>query len=69
MAKLYDALLESNESTVETSYRLTGSIQLDGYSPTPLDLWVSAGDTMAAPIQTTLLTSQRFAQLYPNGAR
>ena len=69
MITLYNALLESNESTADTSYHLTGSIQLDGYSPSPLDLWVSAGDAMAAPIQTALLTGQRFAQLYSNGAR
>jgi len=69
MVTLYDALLESNESTADTSYHLTGAIQLDGYAPSPLDLWVSAGDALAAPIQTALLTSQRFTQLYSNGAR
>ncbi|MDR3751934.1 MAG: SpoIVB peptidase S55 [Terracidiphilus sp.] len=69
MVTLYNALLESNESTADTSYHLTGSIQLDGYAPSPLDLWVPAGDAMAAPIQTALLTGQRFAQLYANGAR
>jgi len=69
MVKLYDALLESNESTVETSYHLTGSIQLDGDLPAPLNLRVSASNSLAAPNQTALLTGQLFAQLYSNGAR
>ena len=45
---LYDALLESNESTAETSYHLTGAIDLEGYPPLPLNLWAPAGDVSAA---------------------
>jgi hypothetical protein len=69
MVSLYNALLESNQSTEETSYHVTGSIDLEGYAPSPLNLWVSAGDGQAAPMQTALLTGQRFEQLYSNGAR
>jgi hypothetical protein len=69
MVALYETLLESNESSAETSYHLTGSIDLDGYPPAPLDLWASAGDSMPAPMQAALLAGQRFAQLYSNGAR
>jgi hypothetical protein len=66
---LYQALLESNESTFETSYHLTGSILLDGYPPSPLDLWASAGDPTPAPMTVALQTGERFARLYSNGAR
>ncbi len=69
MVTLYDALLENNESTEETSYHVTGIIDLEGYAPSPLNLWVSAGDGQAAPMQTALLTGQRFERLYSNGAR
>jgi hypothetical protein len=66
---LYEALLETNESTFETSYHLTGSIFLDGYPPSPLDLWASAGDPMPAPMTAAFQAGERFARLYSNGAR
>ena len=69
MVTLYEALLENNESTSETSYHLTGSIDLDGYPPSPLDLWISAEDRMPAAMMTALLTGERFARFYSNGAR
>ena len=69
LVALYESLLATNESTAETSYHLTGNIDLVGYPASPLDLWVSAGDQMAAPLMTALLTGERFSRLYSNGAR
>ena len=68
MVALYNGLLESNESTADTSYHLTGHIDLEGYPPSPLDLWAPGG---ASPPQLTaaLLTGERFAMLYSNGTR
>ncbi len=66
---LYDALLETNESTAETSYHVTGSIDLAGYPPSPLDLWAPAGATQGAALQAAMLAGQRFTLLYNNGAR
>jgi len=66
---LYDALLESNSSTAETSYHLTGNIDLEGYQPAPLNMWVSAGDPIPAPMEAALQAGERFSQLYSNGAR
>ena len=66
---LYQALLESNESTAETSYHITGSIDLDNYPPSPLDLWASPGGLLPAPMQAALLTGERFTSLYGNQAR
>ena len=43
---LYDSLLQSNESTAETSYHITGSIYLANYPRTPLDEWASPGGMM-----------------------
>jgi hypothetical protein len=65
---LYDALLETNESTAATSYHLMGSIDLAGYPPSPLDLWAPAG-TEAAPMDAALLAGERFTRIYTNGAR
>jgi len=69
LVALYEALLTGNESTAETSYHVTGSVDLDGYRPAPLEVWVSAGDQAAAPLETALLAGERFSKLYLNGAR
>jgi hypothetical protein len=69
LVALYESLLETNESTAETSYHLTGSIDLEGYPPSPLDLWATAGGNMAAPLQLALLTGLRFSQIFSNGGR
>jgi hypothetical protein len=66
---LYDALLQNNDSAADTSYHLTGSIDLDGYQPCPLNLWASGGDQIGGQMSIALQAGERFAQLYTNGAR
>ncbi|HEY3625117.1 MAG TPA: SpoIVB peptidase S55 [Terracidiphilus sp.] len=66
---LFQALLQNNESTAETSYHLTGNIDMAGYPPAPLDLWAPASDNMPAPMTAALETGERFAKLYSNSAR
>jgi hypothetical protein len=69
MVSIYNALLQTNESTAETSYHVTGSIALDGYPPSPLDLWVPGGSGIPAPLAAAVLTGESFAKLYSNGSR
>jgi hypothetical protein len=69
LVALYESLLETNESTAETGYHLTGSIDLEGYPASPLDLWASAGGNIPASLQLALLTGVRFYQIYSNIAR
>jgi hypothetical protein len=69
MVVVYQSLLETNGSTAETSYHLTGSIDLDGYPSSPLDLWASASDSMPAPMGVALGAAGQFARLYSNGTR
>ena len=69
MVSVYNALLQTNESTADTSYHITGSIALDGYPPSPLDLWAAGGDGLPSPLTAALLTGQSFAKLYSNGTR
>ncbi len=69
LVSLYNALLQSNENTAETSYHLTGSIDLEGEPPSPLDFWASAGDTMTAPLLAAQLVGERFGRLYSNETR
>ena len=69
LVALYDSLLENNQSGLETSYHVTGSVNIDGYPPSPLDLWAPAGDQIPAQLSAALQADQSFAQLYANGAR
>lgn len=66
---LFQALLQNNESTAETSYHLTGNVDMQGYPPTPLDIWAPASDTMPAPMAAALETGETFGKLYSNSAR
>ncbi len=69
MVSVYNSLLESNNSTAETSYHLTGDVNVAGYPPAPLDLWTSAGDGLPAQLATALQAGERFSRLYANGTR
>ena len=69
MVVLYESLLQTNESTAGTSYHLTGSIELEGYPPSPLDAWAAATDSGAAPMETAYMAAGQFARLYGNGSR
>ncbi len=69
MVSIYNALLQTNASTSDTSYHVTGSIALEGYPPSPLDLWAPSGDGVPAPLAAALLTGESFAKLYSNGTR
>ena len=69
MVSLYESLLENNQSTAETSYHVTGSIDLDGDAPSPIDLWVSANDQANSPMDAAILTGTSFARIYQNDAR
>jgi hypothetical protein len=66
---LFQALLQNNDNTAETSYHLTGNIDMDGYGPAPLDVWAPAGEGMPAPMTAALETGERFSKLYSNNAR
>jgi hypothetical protein len=69
LVTLFESLLQSNDNTADTSYHLTGSVDLDGYPRAPMDLWAPAGETMPAPMVTALLAGEQFAKLYSNGTR
>ena len=66
---LYESLLERNESSAEMSYRITGSIELDGFPPAPVDSWASGGGQIEASQEVAVEAATRFAALYANGSR
>jgi len=69
MVSLYEMLLETNQSTLDTSYHVTGRIDLDGYPASPVDMWASAGDQLPAPMMAALNLGERFMKLYSNSTR
>ena len=69
MVVLYDALLQDNDSSAETSFHLTGRIDVAGYEPSPLNLWTSAGDAVPASMMMALRAGEQFSQIYTNSAR
>jgi hypothetical protein len=69
MVSLYEMLLETNQSTLDTSYHVTGRIDLDGYPAAPVDMWASAGDALPAPLMAALNVGERFMRLYSNSTR
>jgi hypothetical protein len=69
MVVLYDALLQNNDSSTETSFHLTGSIDLEGYQPSPLNMWTSAGDPLPASMAIALRTGEQFSEIYTNSSR
>ncbi len=68
MVSLFEILTEGNEGTAQTSYHLTGHVDLVGHEPSPIEVWASAGDAPAS-LETALLTGERFGRIYSNGSR
>jgi hypothetical protein len=69
MVSIYESLLESNQHTMETSYHIQGSIDLDGAPASPIDLWASASDQGNSPVEAAIFTGLSFARIYQNGGR
>jgi hypothetical protein len=66
---LYQCLLQSNQTTMDTSYHLTGKIEMDRYPSAPLDVWASGGEALPSSLQTAMQTFERFNRIYGNDAR
>ena len=73
LVSLYNALLNSNESSSETSYHVTGRIEMDGAGAAPLlapvDAWASGGDGQPAPLMAALGAAEEFNRFYANSGR
>jgi len=66
---LYQALVQDNNSSLETSYHLTGNVELDGYPPSPLDLWTAGGEGLGAALEMAVRTGDQFSRLFSSGSR
>ena len=69
LVSVYQVLLESNESSSETSYHVTGEIQVRGEKPVPVNSWGTPGETMAAQLAAALGVADGFNRMYANSTR
>ncbi len=69
LVSVYETLLESNQSTAETSYHVSGSIRLAGQAPVPVDAWGTPGEQMASQLAAALGVGEEFNRLYTNADR
>jgi hypothetical protein len=69
LVSVYNALLQSNDSSEENSYHLTGAIYLQNSSSMPLNLWALSGDGVPAPMEAAMLVGDRFLKIYASSTR
>ena len=77
LVSLYNALLDSNDNAAETSYHVTGRIEMDGAGTgtgaapfsAPVDSWASGGDLQPAPLMAALGAAEEFNRFYANSER
>ena len=69
MVSIYQGLLENNNYSAETSYRLNAAIDLEGYPTVHLDSVLAPTDQLPASLQAALTIGQHFVQLYGNASR
>jgi hypothetical protein len=69
MVGLYQCLLESNETTADTSFHVTGKIGIEGYPSAPVDVWASGGEALPSSLAAAMQTYERFSRIYGNDTR
>lgn len=67
MVVVYQSLLQTNESSADMSYHITGTIDLEGYAASPVDVW--AADGAQPQLVAALLLGEKFNKLYSNQGR
>jgi hypothetical protein len=69
LVSVYQILLESNQSSAETSYHVTGEIKVRGQEPVPVNAWGTPGEAMASQLSAALGVADSFNRLYANATR
>ena len=69
LVSIYQVLLQSNQSSAETSYHVTGEIAVRGMPPVPVDAWGTPGEQMVAQLAAAFAVSDSFNRLYANATR
>jgi hypothetical protein len=69
LVSVYQVLLESNQSSAEISYHVTGEIAVHGAAPVPVNVWGTPGETMVAQLAAAFGVADGFNRLYANATR
>jgi hypothetical protein len=69
MVAVYQGLMQENAYSALTTYRLQGTLRLDGYPSVKLDSLVAPTDSIPANLLTALQLGLSFTRLYTNAAR
>ncbi|WP_263356969.1 SpoIVB peptidase S55 [Acidicapsa ligni] len=69
LVSVYQVLLQTNQSTVSTSYHVTGEIGLRGMAPVPVNTWAAPADSMQSQLAAALAVGDDFTRLYANASR
>ncbi|MFP5235371.1 MAG: SpoIVB peptidase S55 [Acidobacteriota bacterium] len=69
LVSVYNSLLQTNQSTAEMSYHVTGAISVDNFPPTPIDAWVSSGEQLPSSLGAAMQVADRFNRIYSNEGR
>jgi len=69
LVSVYQILLESNQSSAETSYHVTGEIKVHGQAAVPVNAWGTPGESMASQLAAAFGIADSFNRLYANATR
>ncbi len=69
LVSVYQMLLQTNLSTAQTTYHVTGSIHLAGLPPVPVDAWGAPATTMAPQLAAAIGVGSVFDELYASPLR
>ena len=69
LVSIYQVLLQTNQSTVKSSYHVTGEIGLRGMAPVPINVWGAPSDSMQSQLAAALGVADGFNRLYANASR
>ncbi len=69
LVSVYQAMLQSNQSSVETTYHITGEIAVHGMEAVPVNVWGTPGEQMVPQLAAALAVGEQFNRLYGNASR
>jgi hypothetical protein len=69
MVSVFQALMQENNYSAETTYRVQGTVKLAGYPSVKLNELVAPTDMLPANLQAALALGERFSRLYDNASR
>ena len=69
LVSVYNSLLQTNQSTLDLSYHVTGAIHVAGFPPVPINGWASSGDPLPSSLGAAMQAADRFNKIYTNEGR